>query len=297
MDWVRRFILFHGKRHPRELRPEAITEFLNDLATRLHVAASTQNQALNALVFLYRRVLGVDIGELGGLVRARKARRLPVVLTRGEVLALLGHLSGAQRLVATLLYGSGLRLLECLRLRVKDVDFERCEIVVRQGKGGKDRGVPLPQACVGPLRAQLERARAVHRRDVAAGLGRVRLPGGLERKYASAAQEWGWQWGFPALRRHRDPRDGVERRHHLHETAVQRAVKQAVRAAGIVKPASCHTLRHSFATHLLERGVDVRTVQELLGHRSLNTTMIYVHVLNRGGRGVRSPLDPLDPEA
>ena len=297
MNWVRRFILFHGKRHPRELGPEAITEFLNDLASRLQVAASTQNQALNALVFLYRRVLGLEVGQLSGLVRARKARRLPVVLTRREVLALLGQLSGTPQLVASLLYGSGLRLLECLRLRVKDVDFERREIVVREGKGGKDRVVPLPQACIGPLRAQLEQARRMHQRDLTTGLGRVRLPGGLERKSASAAQEWGWQWVFPATRRHRDVRDGVERRHHLHETVIQRAVKQGVRAAVIAKPASCHSLRHSFATHLLERGVDVRTVQELLGHRSLNTTMIYVHVLNRAGLGVRSPLDPLDPEA
>ena len=289
---MRRFILFHGKRHPRELGPEAITAFLNHLATERRVGPSTQNQALNAIVFLYRWVLGVDVGELAGLVRARKPRRLPVVLTRREVRALLGRLSGTAQLVASLLYGSGLRLLECLELRVKDVDFERREIVVRQGKGRKDRVAPLPDACVGPLRAQLERVRSLHQRDLAAGFGRVRLPGALERKYPAAAAEWGWQWIFPAARRHRDPQDSVERRHHLHETVVQRAVKQAVRAAGIEKPATCHSLRHSFATHLLERGTDVRTVQELLGHRSLNTTMIYVHVLNRGALGVRSPLDP-----
>lgn len=294
VGWVKRFILFHGKRHPRELGAEEITEFLNHLATQREVAPSTQNQALNAIVFLYRRVLGRDVADLAGLVRARKPRRLPVVLTRREVLALLGELSGTQRLVASLLYGSGLRLLEALRLRVKDVDFERHEIVVRQAKGRKDRVALLPETCVAGLREQLAWARRVHERDLAAGLGSVRLPGGLERKYRSAAGEWGWQWVFPATRRHRDSRDGVERRHHLHETAVQRVVKQAVRAAGITKPASCHTLRHSFATHLLERGVDVRTVQELLGHRSLNTTMIYVHVLNRGALGVRSPLDPVD---
>ena len=292
-DWVRRFIIFHGKRHPRELGAEKITAFLNHLASQRHVSPSTQNQALSALVFLYRRVLGVEVGELGGLVRARKPRRLPVVLTRREVLALLDELSGTQHLVASLLYGSGLRLLEALRLRVKDVDFERREIVVRQGKGRKDRVAPLPEACVAPLQEQLVRARKLHARDLAAGSGSVRLPGGLERKYRSAAREWSWQWVFPASRRHRDLRDGLERRHHLHETAVQRSVKQAVRRAGIAKPASCHTLRHSFATHLLERGVDVRTVQELLGHRNLNTTMIYVHVLNRGALAVRSPLDPL----
>jgi len=292
---VKRFILFHGKRHPRQLGAPEITAFLNHLATQRRVTPSTQNQALNAIVFLYRRVLGSDVPELGGLVRARKPRRLPVVLTRREVLALLEELSGTQHLVASLLYGSGLRLLEALRLRVKDVDFERGEIVVRQGKGRKDRVTPLPDTAIPALREQLARARKVHERDLAAGFGSVRLPGGLERKYRSASREWGWQWVVPALRRHRDPRGGVERRHHLHETAVQQAVKQAVRAAGITKPASCHTLRHSFATHLLERGVDVRTVQELLGHRNLNTTMIYVHVLNRGALGVRSPLDPIDP--
>jgi integron integrase len=234
------------------------------------------------------------VADLDGLVRARKSRRLPVVLTRREVLALLDELSGTQRLVASLLYGSGLRLLEALRLRVKDVDFERHEIVVRQGKGRKDRVAPLPETCVLALREHLAWARRLHERDLAAGWGYVHLPGGLERKYPAASREWVWQWVFPATRRHRDARDGVERRHHLHETAIQREVKRAVRAAGIAKPASSHTLRHSFATHLLERGVDVRTVQELLGHRSLNTTMIYVHVLNRGALGVRSPLDSLD---
>jgi integron integrase len=294
VQWVRRFILFHGKRHPAELGAEEITEFLNHLATQRHVMASTQNQALNAIVFLYRRVLGRDVGELGGLVRARKPRRLPVVLTRREVMALLEELSGSQRLVGSLLHGSGLRLLEALRLRVKDVELERRELVVRQGKGRKDRVAPLPEACVVALREQLAYARSVHERDLAAGLGSVRLPGGLERKYPSASREWAWQWVFPATRRHYDSRDGVERRHHLHEPAVQRVVKQVVRAAGITKLASCHTLRHSFATHLLERGVDVRTVQELLGHANLNTTMIYVHVLNRGALGVRSPLDPVD---
>ncbi len=294
VHWVRRFIVFHGKRHPRGMGAPEITAFLNHLATERQVTPSTQNQALSAIVFLYRRVLECDVLDLEGLVRARKPRRLPVVLTRREVLALLDELSGAQHLVACLLYGSGLRLLEALRLRVKDIDFERREIVVRHGKGQKDRVAPLPASCIPALRQQLTRARKIHKRDVASGCGSVHLPGGLARKYPSASREWGWQWVFPAMRRQRDPRTGVERRHHLHETAVQRAVKRAVRAAGIDKPASCHTLRHSFATHLLERGVDVRTVQELLGHRNLNTTMVYVHVLNRGALGVRSPLDPLD---
>lgn len=296
VHWVKRFILFHGKRHPRELGGEEITAFLNHLATERRVTASTQNQALCAIVFLYRRVLAVDVDELHGLVRAAKPRRLPVVLTQHEVRDLLEEISGTPRLVASLLYGSGLRLLEALRLRVKDLDFERREIGVRQGKGRKDRVVPLPEACVGSLRAQLRRAQAIHTRDRAAGFGHVRLPGGLERKYRGADREWGWQWVFPAARRYRDPAKEIERRHHLHETAVQRAVKQARIAAGIAKPASCHTLRHSFATHLLERGVDVRTVQQLLGHRSLTTTMVYLHVMNRGALGVRSPLDGLGPD-
>ena len=292
--WARRFIVFHGKRHPAELGAEEITEFLNYLATQRNVAPSTQNQALNAIVFLYRGVLRREVAELGGLVRARKPRRLPVVLTQRDVLTILEELSGTRRLVASLLYGSGLRLLEALRLRVKDLDFEYRQVVVRQGKGRKDRVAPLPETCVTALREQLAWSRTIHERDLAAGSGCVQLPGGLERKYPSASREWGWQWVFPATRRHRDSWGEVARRHHLHETSVQREVKKAVRAAGIVKPASCHTLRHSFATHLLERGVDVRTVQELLGHRSLNTTMVYIHVLNRGALGVRSPLDPLD---
>lgn len=289
--WVRRFILFHGKRHPRELGPEAIVAFLNDLAVEQHVAASTQNQALNAIVFLYRRVLDRDVPELERLVRARRPKRLPVVLTREEVRAVLARLDRSPKLVASLLYGSGLRLLEALALRVKDLDFQAHEIRLRDGKGRRDRVVPLPDALVPLLEAHLGKVRALHQRDLALGFGEVPLPDALARKYPNAAREWGWQWLFPATSRFLDPRTGRERRHHLHETAVQRAVRSAVAAAGIAKHATCHTLRHSFATHLLTSGYDIRTVQELLGHASVRTTMIYTHVLNRGGLGVRSPLD------
>ncbi len=294
VGWVRRFIRYHGLRHPRDLGPPEITEFLNHLASEQQVAPSTQNQALNAIVFLYARVLDRPVGSLDRLVRARKARHLPVVLTRREVEALLAEIHGTHHLVASLLYGSGLRLFEGLELRVKDIDFERLEITVREGKGRKDRGVPLARRSVPALREQLEGVRQLHTKDLARGRGHVRLPGGLARKYRNASREWGWQWVFPASRFHRDPRDGLAKRNHLHETAVQRAVKRAVRAAGLAKPASCHTLRHSFATHLLQRGADVRTVQQLLGHQNLNTTMVYVHVLERGALGVRSPFDPID---
>jgi integron integrase len=290
-DWIRRFVLFHGKRHPDGMGGEEVTAFLTSLAVEAGVSASTQNQALNALVFLYREVLARDLGDLSGAIRARTAARLPVVLTRGEVRALLARLRGVDWLVAALLYGAGLRLLEALTLRVKDVDFERRELRLRQAKGGKERVAPLPEAALAPLRQQLVRVRALHTRDLAAGFGAVVLPHALERKYPNAANEWAWQWVFPATRRYFDPRASTERRHHLHETAIQRAVKQAVVASGIAKRASCHTLRHSFATHLLESGTDIRTLQELLGHASVQTTMIYTHVLNRGAAGVRSPLD------
>ena len=295
--WVRRFILFHGKRHPSGLSAGEIAAFLNHLAVREHVSASTQNQALSAIVFLYRSVLELELPRLENLIRARKPRHLPVVLTASEVQAVLEQLEGRVRLIAGLLYGSGLRVLECLDLRVKDVDFERLEIRVRDGKGRKDRVTPLPRSLVAPLRVQLAFARELHARDLALGFGETRLPGALARKYPGAGREWGWQYIFPASGRFADRAAGTQRRHHYHETAVQRSVKAAVRAAGITKSASCHTLRHSFATHLIEIGYDIRTVQELLGHRDVRTTMIYTHVLNRGGRGVRSPLDALDPGA
>jgi len=291
VHWARRFILFHGKQHPAELGPEAITAFLNHLAVEGRVSASTQNQALNAIVFLYRRVLGRDVPQLGELVRARTPRRLPVVLTPPEVRAVLARLDGIPRLVSGLLYGSGLRLLEALSLRVKDLDFATHEIRIRDGKGRKDRVTPLPTSLEAPLRLQYERVRALHERDLEGGFGAVALPDALARKFPGAAHAWPWQWVFPATTRYREQATRIERRHHFHETAVQRAMTRAVRESGLAKRASCHTLRHSFATHLLQRGYDIRTVQELLGHRDLKTTMIYTHVLNRGGLGVRSPLD------
>ena len=293
VDWIRRFILFHGKRHPDEMGgPEAVA-FLSDLAVRRGVAASTQNQALAAILFLYRTVLGREIEGLGGSVRARRPHPLPVVLSRDEVRAVLSKLVDVHGLVATLLYGSGLRLLEALRLRVKDVDFGRRQLLVRQGKGNRDRAAPLPRIAESGLRRHLERVARLHRDDLARGVWGPPLPGGLERKYPNAPREWAWQWVFPATRIGIDPGTGRRFRHHLHETAIQRAVKQAVAAAGIAKRATCHTFRHSFATHLLEDGADVRTVQELLGHRDLRTTMVYTHVLEQGPLGVRSPADRL----
>jgi len=289
--WVQRFVRFHGMRHPREMGASEIERFLEDLAVVQKVSASTQNQALNAIVFLYREVLRMDAPVLSQIVRARRPKRLPVVLSREEVRAVLDQLHGATWLVAALLYGSGLRLLECLTMRVKDGDFDAREIRIRDGKGRRDRVVPLPAKLVEPLRTHLGRVRTIHVGDLRAGHGSVVLPGALATKYASASREWGWQWVFPATSRYEDPSTGLERRHHLHETAVQRAVRSAVANAGIAKHASCHTLRHSFATHLLTSGYDIRTVQELLGHTSVRTTMIYTHVLNRGGLGVRSPLD------
>ena len=291
VGWIRRFILANGKRHPRDMGGPEVGRFLTDLATRGNVAAGTQNQALAALLFLYREVLGLELPWMDDVVRARRPRRVPVVLSRDEVRRLLAQLEGRDWLMAGLLYGAGLRLMECLRLRVKDVDFERREITVRDGKGGKDRHVPLPQALSDALGHQMSAARLLHAADLDAGCGEVHLPHALARKYPNAAREWGWQYVFPATHRSRDPLDGKVRRHHLDESVLQRAVKNAVRRAGIAKPATCHTLRHSFATHLIEDGYDIRTVQELLGHKDVSTTQIYTHVLNRGGRGVFSPLD------
>jgi integron integrase len=291
VGWIKRFILFHGKRHPREMGEGEITSFLSHLATKKRVSASTQNQALSAILFLYREVLKIDLDWLDGFVRAQRPRRLPTVLTRDEVRAILDRMHGTPWLMASLLYGAGLRLLECARLRVKDIEFVRMEIVVRDGKGKKDRVTLLPIGLKRPLVEHLARVRIQHKRDLQAGRGSVALPNALMRKYPNAAREWAWQWVFPATRFYIDRDAGERRRHHLHESVLQRAVKEAVRAAGISKPATCHTLRHSFATHLLERGYDIRTIQELLGHSDVNTTMIYTHVLNSGGRGVRSPLD------
>ena len=293
VQWTRRFILFHDRQHPARMGEEEIGRFLSALATRDKVSASTQNQALAALLFLFRDVLGRPLGDLEKVVRARPSLRLPVVLTRAEVRAVLDRLQGVPRLMATLLYGGGLRLLECARLRVKDVDFETHQIVVRAGKGNKDRVTLLPASLEEDLRRHLEKARELHQRDLGRGGGWVELPGSLGRKYPNAGREWGWQWVFPATRTYRDRVSGERRRHHLHESVLQRAVKRAVREAGLAKPATCHTFRHSFATHLLEDGYDIRTVQELLGHQDVTTTMIYTHVLNRGWGGVRSPADRL----
>jgi integron integrase len=272
-------------------RDKGNSVFLTDLAVRGRVSASTQNQAFSAVLFLYQKVLDVDPGRIEGVVRAKRPERLPVVMTRDEVRCVLLRLEGVPRLVCGLLYGAGLRVLEGLRLRVKDIDFARGELTVREGKGDKDRVTMLPTAVQQGLRRQLEEARRLHERDCAAGFGRVSLPHALVRKYPNADQEWAWQYVFPAIRRGTDPRDGQVRRHHLHETVIQKAVREAARQAKLTKPVTPHTFRHAFATHLLEDGYDIRTVQELLGHASVETTMIYTHVLNRGGRGVRSPLD------
>ncbi len=289
--WIRRYIVFHGKRHPSVLGGAEVNQFLTHLAVEKHVSASTQNQALSALLFLYRAVLDDPLPWLNGIVRAQRPLRVPVVLTVDEARAVLGNMHGNTALVAQLLYGSGLRLLEGLRLRVKDLDFGRKEIVVRDPKGGRDRRTMLPERVAAELHEHLVEVRATHEEDLASGFGKVWLPTALEQKFPQAAIEWRWQWVFPASRRWRDEETGRESRHHLHETAVQRAVRAAAEAAGIVKRVGCHTFRHSFATHLLERGHDIRTVQELLGHRDVSTTMIYTHVLHIGARGVRSPLD------
>lgn len=287
-------MFFHGKRHPQTMGEAEINAFLSDLAVRTSVSASTQNQALAALLFLYRHVLEKPLPAIADVVRAKRSRRLPVVLTRAEVRAVIGRLGGTPRLVTMLLYGSGMRLLECLRLRVKDVEFGSNRIVVRDAKGHRDRVVPLPLVVRAVLPSWLAQVRRLHQKDLAAGFGTVHLPEALERKYPGSEKDWGWQWVFPAEHRSRDPRGGAERRHHIHESVIQRAVRQAVLDIGISRRASCHTFRHSFATHLIEDGYDIRTIQELLGHKDVKTTMIYTHVLNRPGTlGVRSPADLL----
>lgn len=289
-QWLRRFLRLHGMRHPREMGSTEVNAFLSHLAVNEQVSASTQNQALAALLFLYRNLLEREL-ELDGVVRARTRQRLPVVLSEAEVRAVRQQLEGEPALVVGLLYGSGLRLMEALRLRVKDLDMERRELTVRDGKGGKDRLTLLPQSLVPALQEHLLQVRSIHQSDLNAGWGRVLMPYALERKYPNASREWGWQWVFPQQKRWRDPATGHQGRHHLDPSVVQKAVKRAVAAAGVNKAASCHTFRHSFATHLLERGQDIRTIQELLGHKDVSTTMIYTHVLNRGPLGVRSPAD------
>ena len=291
VDWARRYILFHHKRHPQEMGAGEVAAFLSYLASERGVSASTQNQAKSALLFLYREVLGIELPWLDEVIAAKVSRRLPVVLTPTEVRRLLEATSGTLGLVISLLYGTGMRLLEGLRLRVKDVEFERREIIVREGKGNKDRVTVLPENLILPLKAHLEKVKALHEKDLAAGFWEVYLPDALAVKYPNAAKTFGWQYVFPSAARSVDPRSGKERRHHLYETSVQRAVREAARKANIIKPVTPHVLRHSFATHLLQAGYDIHTVQELLGHKDVQTTMIYTHVLNKGGRGVVSPLD------
>lgn len=291
--WVRRYIHFHSVRHPAEMAEPEMNGFLTHLAVKEKVSASTQNQALSALLFLYRHVLGRKVGDLGEVIRAKKPKHLPVVMTRDEVKAVLSNLAGDKWLMASLMYGAGLRLMECLRLRVQDIDFSRNEILVRDGKGAKDRITMLPVSMKVPLQEHLKGVKAIHERDLAAGWGGVLLPGALDRKYPNAPKDWRWQWAFPQENRWRNTKTGEEGRHHVDESLVQKSVRQAVVAAGLTKRATCHTFRHSFATHLLEGGYDIRTVQEILGHSDVKTTMIYTHVLNRGPSGVRSPIDGL----
>jgi integron integrase len=290
-DWIRRFILFHGKRHPDLMGESEIAAFLNHLASEQQVAAATQNQALSALLFLYQQVLDRKLEYLAGVERVRRPPKLPVVLTRAEARAVLANLKGDYRLMAHLLYGSGLRLLECLRLRVKDVDFEYRQITVREGKGMRERVTLLPERLRHPLRTHLSRVKQLHQQDLARGGGAVFLPFGLKRKYPKAARDWAWQYVFPAERVSVDPVSGEQRRHHFAERNLQNAVKKAIRQAGLTKVASCHSFRHSFATHLLESGYDIRTVQELLGHKDVSTTIVYTHVCNKPGLSIRSPVD------
>jgi integron integrase len=290
-QWIRRFIYFHDKRHPRDMGEAEITAFLTHLAVNRDVAASTQNQALSALLFLYKKVLGLELEWLDGVVRAKCPKKLPVVLSRSEVDRLIAALPERSRLWARLLYGTGMRLIESVRLRVQDIDFDYGQIMIRSGKGNKDRVTVLPETLVKPLHEHLEKVKALHEQDLREGFGRVYLPFALNRKFATADRDWAWQYVFPSIKRSVDPRSGITRRHHMYEKNLQRHIRQAARDAGINKRATAHTLRHSFATHLLESGCDIRTIQDLLGHKDLSTTQIYTHVVKRGGLGVRSPLD------
>lgn len=295
LQWIRRYIYFHQKRHPREMGEPEIAAFLTNLAVQRQVSASTQNQALNALLFLYKHVLEMDVGLIHGVVRAKRPKRLPLVMTREEVQAVLCRLSGRDWLLACLMYGAGLRVMESIRLRVKDIDFGLKQIVVRDGKGQKDRVTPLPEMVVSALRGQIDQVKRIRDGDLADGHGEVSMPFALARKYPNAARELPWWYVFPASHRSRDPYSGRIKRHHLDESAIQKAVRQAVRASGITKPISCHGFRHSFATHLLASGYDIRTIQEILGHEDVRTTMIYTHVLGRGAQGVTSPIDSMLP--
>ncbi len=291
--WIKYFILFHHKRHPAQMGAREVSEFLSFLAVQKNVAASTQNQALCAIVFLYKHVLKIELPEFEGIQWSKKPKKLPVVFSHEEAKAVLARLKGVQRLMASLLYGAGLRLTECLQLRVKDIDFEYQQIAVRSGKGNKDRITLLPERLIAPIKKQIEYVKKLHEYDLKNGYNSVYLPYALERKYPNAGKELGWKFLFPAARISTDPRTGIKRRHHIHESVLQKAVKKAIREAGITKHAGCHTFRHSFATRLLEKGYDIRTIQELMGHKSVQTTMIYTHVINKGGMGVKSPVDDL----
>lgn len=292
-NWFIQFAAFHEKHDPYQLNGKDVVSFLEYLATQRNVSASTQNQALNALVFVYEQVLGKTLGDMGDFVRAKRSKHVPVVLTKQEVSQLLSNMSGTSKLMASLQYGTGMRLIECVRLRVMDIDFGYSQIVIHQGKGKKDRIAPLPEILVSPLKEHLEKARALHDRDLEQGYGEVFLPGALARKYPTAPKQWRWQYAFPSGKLSVDPETSITRRHHLHESTVRKALTNATRKANIVKRVTTHTLRHSFATHLLADGYDIRTVQELLGHANVSTTMIYTHVLNKGGKGVKSPIDNL----
>ena len=293
IKWIKQFILFHGKKHPRDMGEKEINEFVTYLAVKRNVAASTQNQALCAIMFLYKEVLNREIDKLGEIIWAKRPEKLPVVFTVEEVKAVMKHLSGLKWIMANLLYGSGLRLIECLRLRVQDLDYGNKQIIVRNGKGAKDRATLFPEIVKEPLKKHLKEVKLLHLKDLAAGYGKVYLPYALEKKYPNANKEWRWQYVFPAEHLSIDPRSGVKRRHHYGPSFLQEAVKIAIKKAGIHKNAGCHTFRHSFATHLIQAGTDIRTVQELLGHKDISTTMIYIHVLDMGLMGVTSPADIL----